>query len=137
MSTQHGPPHPKKCKFINLSLNFSVAWLLRNRVCDLRYFVKITVLWCEKILKKTCINDITKTKLHDYDAEKKQINKLWFFVKITLSWRQKILQKYWKKHVLKTHLIHRFLWYSLEVDVGHLGADFGPLGVIFSLERQM
>ena len=57
------------------------------------------------------------------------------FVKITLTWRQKILQKYLKKkHVLKTHLIHRFSLYSLEVDVGHLGADFRPLGIIFSPE---
>ena len=64
----------------------------------------------------------------------KNTDKLCFFVKIKLSWRQKILQKYWKKNVLKTHLIHRFSWYSLEVDVGHLGADFRPLGIIFSPE---
>ena len=46
------------------------------------------------------------------------------------------IAKILKKYVLNMHLIHRFSWYSQEVDVGHLGADF-TLGFSFSLERQM
>ena len=64
----------------------------------------------------------------------KNTEKLWFLSKSHYHDVRKYCKNIEKKHVLKTHLIHRFSWHSLEVDVGHLGADFRPLGIIFSPE---
>ena len=64
----------------------------------------------------------------------KNTDKLWFCQNHTTMMSENFAKILKKKHVLKTHLIHRFSWYSLEVDVGHLGADFRSLGIIFSPE---
>ena len=79
-----------------------------------RHQDKITLLQCSK--NKISYDFLLKLPYHDVQKYCKNIE---------------------KKHVLNTNLICRFSWYSLEVDVGHLGADFGLLGGIFSPGRQM